>query len=144
MIERGSLRARLLLGAGLWIALALAATGLVLSGLFRAHVTWQYDAELAGTLDQLAALAVLDADGLRLSAEPAGPRFHRPYGGRYWQIDVPGGMTLLGRSNWWFPRWLDRIVPNFSIEGDEWFRARDAAATAPPVPAPEPTPTTLA
>ena len=52
-------------------------------------------------------------------------------------------MTLLGRANWWFPGWLDRIVPNFSIEGEEWFRARDAAAEAeriareapPPVPA---------
>jgi RND superfamily putative drug exporter len=41
---------------------------------------------------------------------------------------VPAVMTLLGRANWWFPRWLDRIIPNFSIEGDEWFRARDAAA----------------
>ena len=41
---------------------------------------------------------------------------------------VPAVMTLLGRSNWWFPRWLDRIVPNFSIEGEEWFRERDAAA----------------
>jgi putative drug exporter of the RND superfamily len=41
---------------------------------------------------------------------------------------VPAVMTLLGKSNWWFPRWLDRIVPNFSIEGDEWFRERDAAA----------------
>jgi uncharacterized membrane protein YdfJ with MMPL/SSD domain len=41
---------------------------------------------------------------------------------------VPAIMTLLGRANWWFPRWLDRIVPNFSIEGDEWFRARDAEA----------------
>jgi RND superfamily putative drug exporter len=54
---------------------------------------------------------------------------------------VPAVMTLLGRANWWFPRWLDRIVPNFSIEGDEWFRARDAAATAPPAPVPEPMPT---
>jgi putative drug exporter of the RND superfamily len=41
---------------------------------------------------------------------------------------VPAVMTLLGRSNWWFPSWLDRIVPNFSIEGDAWFRERDAAA----------------
>ena len=53
---------------------------------------------------------------------------------------VPAVMTLLGRSNWWFPRWLDRIVPNFSIEGDEWFRARDEAerrerAAAPADPA---------
>jgi RND superfamily putative drug exporter len=59
---------------------------------------------------------------------------------------VPAVMTLLGRANWWFPRWLDRILPNFSIEGDEWFRARDAAAAAPaaPAPVPEQTPTKLA
>ena len=44
---------------------------------------------------------------------------------------VPAVMTLLGRSNWWFPGWLDRVVPNFSIEGDEWFRERDAAAKPP-------------
>ena len=43
---------------------------------------------------------------------------------------VPAVMTMLGRSNWWFPRWLDRIVPNFSIEGEAWFRERDAAAAA--------------
>jgi RND superfamily putative drug exporter len=41
---------------------------------------------------------------------------------------VPAVMTVLGRSNWWFPHWLDRIVPNFSIEGETWFRERDAAA----------------
>jgi RND superfamily putative drug exporter len=41
---------------------------------------------------------------------------------------VPSVMVLLGRANWWFPAWLDRIVPNFSIEGEEWFRARDEAA----------------
>jgi RND superfamily putative drug exporter len=44
---------------------------------------------------------------------------------------VPAVMTLLGRANWWFPRWLDRIVPNFSIEGEEWFRERDEAAKPP-------------
>ncbi len=54
---------------------------------------------------------------------------------------VPSVMILIGKANWWFPRWLDRIVPNFSIEGDEWFRQRDAKAAqereeaAPPVPA---------
>jgi len=30
---------------------------------------------------------------------------------------VPATMTLLGRWNWWFPRWLDRIVPRLNIEG---------------------------
>jgi RND superfamily putative drug exporter len=48
---------------------------------------------------------------------------------------VPAVMTLLGRSNWWFPRWLDRLVPNFSIEGEEWFRERDEAAKPPLVAA---------
>ncbi|UGS35110.1 MMPL family transporter [Capillimicrobium parvum] len=43
---------------------------------------------------------------------------------------VPAVMVLLGRANWWFPRWLDRIMPNFSIEGEEWFRKRDEEAAA--------------
>jgi uncharacterized membrane protein YdfJ with MMPL/SSD domain len=50
---------------------------------------------------------------------------------------VPAVMTLLGESNWWFPRWLDRIVPNFSIEGEEWFRERDAAGAVPATPEPQ-------
>jgi putative drug exporter of the RND superfamily len=45
-------------------------------------------------------------------------------------------MTLLGRANWWFPGWLDRIVPNFSIEGEEWFEERDRRAAPPAAPVP--------
>lgn len=26
---------------------------------------------------------------------------------------VPAVMQVLGRANWWIPRWLDRIVPRF-------------------------------
>jgi putative drug exporter of the RND superfamily len=55
-------------------------------------------------------------------------------------ILVPATMELLGKANWWFPKWLDRIVPHLDI---------DAPATAGPVatspghdagvePAPEP------
>ncbi|WP_028193225.1 MMPL family transporter [Salinispora pacifica] len=29
---------------------------------------------------------------------------------------VPGIMVLLGRANWWFPRWLDRLVPRVDLE----------------------------
>ncbi|HEX3316848.1 MAG TPA: MMPL family transporter [Solirubrobacteraceae bacterium] len=43
---------------------------------------------------------------------------------------VPAIMTLLGKAGWWMPRWLDRATPKFSIEGEEWFRERDAAAAA--------------
>jgi putative drug exporter of the RND superfamily len=39
---------------------------------------------------------------------------------------VPATMALLGRANWWLPRWLDRRLPNVSTEG----------AGAPPQPEP--------
>lgn len=29
---------------------------------------------------------------------------------------VPATMELLGKANWWLPRWLDRILPQFHIE----------------------------
>lgn len=32
---------------------------------------------------------------------------------------VPATMVLLGRWNWWCPRWLDRLLPNLSVEGAE-------------------------
>ncbi|HEX2184315.1 MAG TPA: MMPL family transporter, partial [Chloroflexota bacterium] len=30
---------------------------------------------------------------------------------------VPATMELLGDRNWWLPRWLDRILPEFDVEG---------------------------
>jgi RND superfamily putative drug exporter len=32
-------------------------------------------------------------------------------------ILVPAAMKLMGGWNWWFPSWLDRLVPDFSFEG---------------------------
>ncbi len=31
---------------------------------------------------------------------------------------VPSLLTLLGKANWWFPSWLDRLVPNIGLEPD--------------------------
>ncbi len=31
---------------------------------------------------------------------------------------VPAVMTLLGDKAWWMPRWLDRVLPHFDIEGE--------------------------
>jgi RND superfamily putative drug exporter len=31
-------------------------------------------------------------------------------------ILVPATMELLGNANWWLPRWLDRILPNVTVE----------------------------
>jgi hypothetical protein len=33
--------------------------------------------------------------------------------------------------NWWLPRWLDRVTPHLSIEGAEFFEARDQQRPAP-------------
>jgi RND superfamily putative drug exporter len=30
---------------------------------------------------------------------------------------VPAAMTLFGKWNWWFPEWLDKILPRLDIEG---------------------------
>jgi RND superfamily putative drug exporter len=32
---------------------------------------------------------------------------------------VPATMELLGGKNWWFPKWLDRIIPTLNVEGHE-------------------------
>ena len=36
-------------------------------------------------------------------------------------------MELLGDRNWWFPSWLDRVLPHLDVEGE--------AAPVPAVPA---------
>jgi RND superfamily putative drug exporter len=44
---------------------------------------------------------------------------------------VPAVMVLLGKRAWWLPGWLGKVLPRISIEGEEYFAARDAAAAAP-------------
>ena len=34
-------------------------------------------------------------------------------------ILVPATMELLGDSNWWIPKWLDRILPTVRVEPAE-------------------------
>ncbi|HXD60231.1 MAG TPA: MMPL family transporter [Thermoleophilaceae bacterium] len=48
---------------------------------------------------------------------------------------VPGVMALMGDANWWMPKWLDKITPRISIEGEEYFAERDRAAAREQVPA---------
>lgn len=52
---------------------------------------------------------------------------------------VPAVLALLGKAAWWLPRWLDRILPNVDVEGEQL--QRNLAAAAPhsvPERAPEP------
>jgi putative drug exporter of the RND superfamily len=39
---------------------------------------------------------------------------------------VPAVMVLLGKRAWWLPRWMDRVIPHVSIEGEEYFAKKDA------------------
>jgi putative drug exporter of the RND superfamily len=32
---------------------------------------------------------------------------------------VPAVISLLGRSAWWLPGWLNRLLPNVDIEGEK-------------------------
>jgi len=31
---------------------------------------------------------------------------------------VPAVMTLMGKSAWYLPKWLDKILPNIDVEGE--------------------------
>jgi putative drug exporter of the RND superfamily len=46
---------------------------------------------------------------------------------------VPALMVMVGKANWYLPRWVDRILPRISIEGAEFFEARDRRAAVPEV-----------
>ncbi|AQT76883.1 MMPL family transporter [Streptomyces sp. fd1-xmd] len=41
---------------------------------------------------------------------------------------VPATMTLLGRSNWWLPKWLDRMLPHGPVGTDDTDGADDTDA----------------
>ncbi|HUD16997.1 MAG TPA: MMPL family transporter, partial [Acidimicrobiales bacterium] len=46
---------------------------------------------------------------------------------------VPALMFFFGKANWWFPDWLDRILPRLAVDPD-----LPPAGTRPEGPAPEP------
>jgi RND superfamily putative drug exporter len=52
-------------------------------------------------------------------------------------VIAPAVVTLLGDKAWWFPAWLDRILPNVSLEGHNVEIDEDGHATR-KEPAPSP------
>ena len=103
-----SLRFRLLAVTLVGVAVAVAAAGLVLSGLFREHVQRQFELALLQQLDQVTARLEFDAQGRPAIAPEAlsDPRWLKPYSGLYWQVDAmaPDGLgragVLRSRSLW--------------------------------------------
>jgi len=39
---------------------------------------------------------------------------------------VPASMELMGDKNWWFPAWLDRLLPSINVEGPSEFAEDEA------------------
>ncbi|QWB22999.1 MULTISPECIES: MMPL family transporter [Streptomyces] len=50
---------------------------------------------------------------------------------------VPALFALLGKSAWWLPRWLDRVLPNLDVEGAKLSGTAPAGQAAPQPRAPE-------
>jgi len=101
VIAVNSLRLRLLVGAAIWIVLALAVAGTLLAALFRGHVERRLEAELATQLEQIAAaLERPGAGSLILTHQPSDPRLRKPYSGFYWQVDGAEGPVFRSRSLW--------------------------------------------
>jgi RND superfamily putative drug exporter len=51
---------------------------------------------------------------------------------------VPAALALLGRAAWWLPSWLNRILPNVDVEGEQLRRLdapADPASSRTPTPA---------
>ncbi len=96
-----SLRLRLLLAAAISVGLALVLAGFGLVALFDRHVERRVNAELRTFVTQIAGAIDFGADGQpRLSRALADPRFERPYGGLYWQIEGDDRPVLRSRSLW--------------------------------------------
>jgi RND superfamily putative drug exporter len=47
---------------------------------------------------------------------------------------VPAVLALLGRSAWWLPRWLDRLLPDLDIEGARLTEGQSVTRTGDPSP----------
>jgi RND superfamily putative drug exporter len=48
---------------------------------------------------------------------------------------VPALMQMLGRANWWFPGWLDRLLPHLHVESEEPEEIPDFSREGEAVPA---------
>lgn len=90
-----SLRLRFAFAAFLWVTVATAVAGFVISSLYRTHLTDQFHDELDGHLVELVRLTTLGDDGSpQLDRPLSDPRFQEEDSGFYWQVAREGYSTL--------------------------------------------------
>jgi signal transduction histidine kinase len=96
---RRNFRARLILGAMLWISIGLGISGFVLAALFRNVVAAQFDHDLLDHVEELAGLVEIDPQRAPfLQRHVSDPRFLPARSGLYWQVQLENGATLRSPS----------------------------------------------
>jgi signal transduction histidine kinase len=94
-----SLRARLILGAVIWIVIGVSAAGVFISALFRQHATALVDSEMHGHLEELATLIDVNTEGMpELYRTLSDPRFSQTGSGYSWQVSRNGKPLIKSTS----------------------------------------------
>jgi len=90
-----------MLGALVWVTIALIASHIILSNLFKTAVENNFDDRLRVQAEEILSLVQINADNkFELKRKIANPRLNLPGSGWYWQITPQNGTTLRSRSLW--------------------------------------------
>ncbi|MDE2384727.1 MAG: sensor histidine kinase [Alphaproteobacteria bacterium] len=98
-MKRNSLKLRLLLSAALGISISLLIAGTAFFFIFQRYAEQLATRELENDFIQLVSgIRIAQDDKIVSRAILSDPRFEKPYGGLYWQIDEQGQQPLRSRS----------------------------------------------
>ena len=100
LLQRLSLRSRLVLAAVVWLTAMIIAAGITVPQQVYSYMVDDTKEQLSLYLDELsAAIDVNEKGQLHLSAQLADPRFYQPYSGLYWSVETANDL-LRSRSLW--------------------------------------------
>lgn len=96
---RRNFRARLIIGAALWVSMGLCFSGLLLAAIFRGVVVSEFEHDLIDHSEELAGLIQIDSKCAPVLARSlSDPRFVPERSGLYWQVHLENGATLRSTS----------------------------------------------
>ncbi|MFV3076541.1 sensor histidine kinase [Niveispirillum fermenti] len=112
-MRRGSLGLRLLVLAAIWVLLAVAGAGILLTDIFRHHAEAELARHVEQHVDELTATLTRSTGNRVISSRDlSDPRFQRPLSGTYWQVSDTLGVVLRSRSLWDQTLRLEGSVPD--------------------------------
>jgi signal transduction histidine kinase len=117
----GSLTRRMIVVAGIWIAVLLSGGGFALDRILASAITDNFDAQLDYVLTAMIASAEIGPEGeVLFTREPADQKFLEPYSGVYYQISGEGFDPFPSRSLW------DRRLSSGQAHTDNEVHFRDS------------------